>query len=44
MNESPHTRNAPDNVHWNDGSKSLMSVKRSGAGYVGTVAMGVSRS
>jgi protocatechuate 3,4-dioxygenase beta subunit len=38
------TRNAPDNVYRNGGSKSLMTVKRSGAGYVASVAMGVSRS
>jgi protocatechuate 3,4-dioxygenase beta subunit len=38
------TRNATDSVFRNGGKRSLLRVRRSGAGYVGTIAMGVHRS
>jgi hypothetical protein len=38
-------RNATDSVYRNGGSKSLLSVKKNGAGvYVATITMGVQRS
>jgi protocatechuate 3,4-dioxygenase beta subunit len=37
------TRNANDSIFVNGGSRSIMKVARSGAGYVGTVTMGVQR-
>jgi protocatechuate 3,4-dioxygenase beta subunit len=38
------TRNATDSVFRNGGKRSMLRVRRSGAGYVGTIAMGVHRS
>jgi protocatechuate 3,4-dioxygenase beta subunit len=38
------TRNAADGVYRNGGRRSTLKVKRSGAGYVATIAMGVQRS
>lgn len=38
------TRNANDSVFRNGGRKSLLSLSRSGSGYVGRITMGVSRS
>ena len=38
------TRNADDAIFRNGGSKSLLSVRPSGTGYVATVTMGVTRS
>jgi protocatechuate 3,4-dioxygenase beta subunit len=35
------TRNADDSIYVNGGSRSLLSVKRHGSGYVGTIWMGV---
>jgi protocatechuate 3,4-dioxygenase beta subunit len=37
------TRNATDFVYRNGGRRSLLSMRRSGAGYVGEITMGVSR-
>ena len=34
-------RNANDSIYVNGGQKSVLSVKKSGSGYVGTIAMGV---
>jgi protocatechuate 3,4-dioxygenase beta subunit len=38
------TRNATDSIYRNGGSKSVLSVRRRGAGYLGTIAMGVHRT
>ena len=38
------TRNAADSIYRNGGSKSMLAVKRSKTGYVGTITMGVHRS
>ena len=38
------TRNASDFVYRNGGKSSLLSVRKSGPGYVGTITMGVHRS
>jgi protocatechuate 3,4-dioxygenase beta subunit len=38
------TRNASDSIYRNGGSRSQLSVRKSGAGYVGTITMGVQRS
>ena len=38
------TRNAADSIYRNGGSKSVVSLRRSGAGYVGALTMGVHRS
>ena len=37
------TRNATDSVYRNGGSKSMLAVHKSGAGYVASIAMGVHR-
>ena len=37
------TRNAGDSIFANGGSRSLLAVRRSGAGYVGSITMGVQR-
>ena len=37
-------RNATDSVYRNGGKRSLLHVRRSGSGYVGTIRMGVHRS
>jgi hypothetical protein len=37
------TRNATDFVYRNGGRRSLLTMRRSGAGYVGEITMGVSR-
>ena len=37
-------RNANDSIYVNGGQKSVLSVKKSGSGYVGTITMGVHRS
>lgn len=41
-NRSP--RNAGDSIYRNGGRRSLLQVRRNGAGYVGSIAMGVQRS
>jgi len=38
------TRNARDTIYRNGGSKSLLSLRKHGAGYVGAITMGVHRS
>ena len=38
------TRNANDSIFVNGGSRSILSVHRSGAGYAGAIAMGVHRA
>ena len=38
------TRNANDSIFVNGGSRSILSVHRSGAGYTGAIAMGVHRA
>jgi protocatechuate 3,4-dioxygenase beta subunit len=38
------TRNATDAIYRNGGSKSLLTVRKRGAGYVGSIVMGVHRS
>jgi protocatechuate 3,4-dioxygenase beta subunit len=38
------TRNAADSVYVNGGRRSTLKVRRSGTGYVGSIAMGVQRS
>jgi protocatechuate 3,4-dioxygenase beta subunit len=38
------TRNATDAIYRNGGSKSLLTVRKHGAGYVGSIMMGVHRS
>ena len=38
------TRNATDSVFRNGGKRSLLRLRRSGAGYLGTITMGVHRS
>jgi protocatechuate 3,4-dioxygenase beta subunit len=39
---TPDTLNASDSIFRNGGSKGLLRLKKSGAGYVGSIAMGVS--
>ena len=41
---SRDVRNATDSVYRNGGKRSLLHLRRSGAGYVGTIRMGVHRS
>jgi protocatechuate 3,4-dioxygenase beta subunit len=41
---SRDVRNANDNVYRNGGKQSLLKLRKSGAGYVGTITMGVQRS
>jgi protocatechuate 3,4-dioxygenase beta subunit len=36
-------RNGTDSVYANGGKRSMLAVRRSGAGYIGTIAMGVTR-
>jgi protocatechuate 3,4-dioxygenase beta subunit len=38
------TRNAADSIYRNGGRRSTLEVRRSGSGYVGSIAMGVQRS
>ena len=38
------TRNATDSVYRNGGSKSMLSLHKSGSGYVAAITMGVHRS
>jgi protocatechuate 3,4-dioxygenase beta subunit len=38
------TRNADDSIYRNGGSKSVLGLRRSGAGYVAALTMGVHRS
>ena len=38
------TRNANDSIYRNGGSKGMLSLRKSGSGYVGTITMGVHRS
>jgi hypothetical protein len=38
------TRNATDSIFRNGGARSMLRLAKSGKGYVGTIAMGVSRS
>ena len=38
------TRNANDSIYRNGGSKSLLTVRKRGSGYVGSIVMGVRRS
>jgi protocatechuate 3,4-dioxygenase beta subunit len=40
----PDVRNAADAIYRNGGSKSVLSLRRSGAGYAGAIAMGVQRA
>lgn len=40
----PRTRNADDFVFRNGGRRSMLAVRRRGAGYLGSIAMGVQRS
>ena len=40
---NPDTPNARDSIFVNGGKRSLLSVQRSGAGYIGSIAMGVHR-
>jgi protocatechuate 3,4-dioxygenase beta subunit len=37
----PETTNAQDSIFRNGGDKGMLALKRNGAGYVGTVAMGI---
>jgi hypothetical protein len=37
------TRNANDSIFANGGKRSMLSVKRSGAGYAASISMGVAR-
>ena len=37
------TRNAQDSIYINGGKRGMLSVVKSGAGYVGTIAIGVHR-
>jgi hypothetical protein len=37
------TRNQADSIFRNGGSRSLLTVRKSGKGYAGTIAMGVHR-
>ena len=41
---SRDTRNANDSVFRNGGKRSLLSLRRNGTGYLGTIRMGVHRS
>jgi len=41
---SRDTRNATDSIYRNGGKRSLLSVAKSGSGYVGSITMGVMRS
>jgi protocatechuate 3,4-dioxygenase beta subunit len=41
---SRDTRNATDSIYRNGGSRSMLKLAKSGNGYVGRIAMGVSRS
>jgi protocatechuate 3,4-dioxygenase beta subunit len=45
-NQRPNrtTRNANDSIYVNGGRKSLLRVRKSGSGYLGSIAMGVHRS
>lgn len=38
---TPDTSNAADSIFRNGGDKGMLTLRRSGAGYVGSVAMGV---
>jgi protocatechuate 3,4-dioxygenase beta subunit len=38
---TPDTSNAQDSIYRNGGRKGLLTLKRSGSGYVGTISMGV---
>ncbi|HEX8854207.1 MAG TPA: intradiol ring-cleavage dioxygenase [Thermoleophilaceae bacterium] len=38
------TRNSADAIYRNGGKRSMLSVRKSGSGYVGTIAMGVQRA
>jgi hypothetical protein len=38
---NPDTPNASDSIYVNGGKRGLLALKKSGAGYVGTIAMGV---
>ena len=38
---TPDTSNAQDSIYRNGGRKGLLSLKKSGSGYVGTISMGV---
>jgi protocatechuate 3,4-dioxygenase beta subunit len=40
----PDVRNGADSIYRNGGSKSMLSVRRRGTGYVGAIAMGVQRA
>src|SRR3954465_3802883 len=41
---SRDTRNARDSIYRNGGKKGVLSMRKHGSGYVGSIAMGVSRS
>jgi hypothetical protein len=38
---NPSTPNTSDSIFVNGGKRSLLAIKKSGAGYLGTIAMGV---
>jgi hypothetical protein len=40
----PDVLNDADSIYRNGGSKSMLSLRRRGAGYVGAIAMGVQRA
>ena len=40
----PDVRNGADSIYRNGGSRSMLSLRRRGAGYVGAIAMGVQRA
>jgi hypothetical protein len=37
-------RDSSDSIYRNGGNRSLLAVRKSGTGYVGTITMGVHRS
>jgi hypothetical protein len=39
-----NTRNVTDSIYRNGGSKSLLTMRKHGRGYVGSIVMGVHRS
>jgi len=41
---APDVRNASDSVYRNGGKSSMLSVRKTAAGYVATITMGVRRS
>lgn len=39
--DNPSTTDAQDSIYVNGGRRGLLALKKSGAGYTGTIAMGV---